>query len=55
MSAYYWAIIGASCYGTEEIDSADNWAEARQLRAEYAMAFGPEWTISIKRKRRPCD
>lgn len=34
---------------TEEIDSADTMKEARYLLKEYRMAFGPEWSLWIKR------
>lgn len=33
----------------ETIDTADAEREARQLRREYAAAFGPEWKITIRR------
>jgi hypothetical protein len=44
-------IIGHSKYGTEEIDTADTMRDARYLRAEYALAFGSGWTITIRRAK----
>lgn len=33
----------------ETIDTADDEREARRLRREYEMAFGPEWRITYRR------
>lgn len=45
-------IISISKYGTEEIDEAETMKEAHHLAGEYRMAFGPEYTITIKRNGR---
>ena len=46
-----YVIMGRSEYGTEEVDTADNKAEANRLAGEYRMAFGAGWTISVKSRR----
>ena len=39
-------------HGTKEvIDSAETRSEAKSLLAEYRLAFGPEWALSIRRAR----
>jgi len=35
----------------EDIDEADNRAEAERLLGEYQMAYGPEWSLTIKVRR----
>lgn len=41
-------IIATSRYGKEVIDTADSLSSAKYLQAEYRMAFGSEFTITIK-------
>lgn len=43
-------------YGTyrgerEEVDSANTHKEALYLLREYRLAFGPEWSLTIKREK----
>jgi hypothetical protein len=43
-------------YGTykgnrELIDETDDLNNALYLKGEYQMAYGPEWTITIKKER----
>jgi hypothetical protein len=45
-------IFAISKYGTEEIDQAETISEANYLAGEYRMAYGPEFTITIKRNGR---
>lgn len=45
-------IYAISKYGTEEIDQAETIREADYLAGEYRMAYGPEYTITIKRNGR---
>jgi len=45
-------IIAISKYGTEEIDQAKTISEANYLANEYRMAYGPEFTITIKKSGR---
>jgi hypothetical protein len=45
-------IISISKYGSEEIDEAETMKEAHYLAAEYRMAYGPDFTITIKRNGR---
>ncbi len=40
-------IMGRYAGSTEEIDTADTRQEARQLLAEYVMAFGAGWSLWI--------
>lgn len=42
-------IIAISKYGTEEVDEAETIGEAKYLANEYRMAYGPEFTITIKK------
>ena len=35
----------------EDIDEADTRAEAQRLLGEYQMAYGPEWSLTIKVRR----
>lgn len=42
-------IIATSKYGTEVVDQTRSLSEAKTLAAEYRMAFGPGFTISIKK------
>jgi len=42
-------IIATSKYGTEQVDEAQTLTEARYLANEYRMAYGPEFTITIKK------
>jgi hypothetical protein len=41
-------IIATSRYGKEVIDTADSLGSAEYLQAEYRMAFGSEFTITIE-------
>ena len=41
-------IIATSRYGREVIDHADSLGSAEYLQAEYRMAFGSEFTITIR-------
>jgi len=42
-------IIGKYRGDSEVIDQADTRREAQELAAEYEMAFGPMWRISVVR------
>jgi len=42
-------IIAKSKYGTEVVDEANTLSAAEKLAAEYRMAFGSGFTISIKK------
>lgn len=42
-------IIAISKYGTEEIDQAETIKDAHYLAGEYRMAYGPDFTITIKK------
>lgn len=42
-------IIAISKYGREQVDTADSMSEAEYLAREYQIAFGPSFTIYIKR------
>ena len=42
-------IISTSKYGTEVIDTASSFKEAKYLKKEYQMAFGKEYTITVKK------
>jgi len=44
-------IIGKYQGTTEEIDSADTREAAETLLVEYRMAFGPNYTLWIKKSR----
>lgn len=46
-----YALIWNSEYGTEEIDSFDTYAEAKEMRKEYMLAYHNQGSISIKRRR----
>ena len=41
-------IIAVSRYGREVVDEASTLKEAQTLQREYQMAFGSEFTITIK-------
>ena len=41
-------IISISRYGKEVIDTADSLSSAEYLQAEYRMAFGSGFTITIE-------
>jgi hypothetical protein len=43
-------IIGMHHGKKEVIDAADSREDAEYLAGEYRMAFGPEWSIVIKRE-----
>lgn len=40
-------IYGTYRGNTEEIDEVDTEEEARELKVEYMIAFGPSWEITI--------
>jgi hypothetical protein len=42
-------IIAQSRYGIKTVDEAKTLSEARYLANEYRMAYGPEFSISIKK------
>ena len=42
-------IIAKSRYGIEIVDEAKTLSEARQLAHEYRIAYGPEFSIAIKK------
>jgi hypothetical protein len=42
-------IVSKSMYGIEVIDQAKDLREAKFLATEYALAFGPEFIIRIKK------
>lgn len=44
-------IIATSRYGRETVDETNNLAEAQRLATEYRMAYGPEFSITIKKTR----
>ena len=44
-------IISTSKYGTEVIDTASSFKEAKYLKKEYQMAFGKEYTITFKKNK----
>ena len=41
-------IMGNTKFGTEEIDTAENFSEAVYLVDEYTMAYGEGWEIWIE-------
>lgn len=45
-------ILGKYRNETEVLDTADTQKEADYLRAEYALAFGAEWSVWIKGENR---
>ena len=51
MEVAVFKIFEVSRYGREEIDEADTKAEAERLASEYRLAFGPEFSISIRAAR----
>jgi hypothetical protein len=42
-------IIASSRYGREIVDEAETEREAERLAAEYRMAFGPGFSISVRK------
>jgi hypothetical protein len=42
-------IVSKSMYGIEIIDEAKDFREAKFLAIEYALSFGPEFIIRIKK------
>jgi hypothetical protein len=42
-------VMGSQRGKTEELDAFDNEAEARNMLAEYRMAFGYAWNIWLER------
>jgi hypothetical protein len=40
-------IIAVSQWGREEVDEADDRAEAHRLAREYRLAFGPGFQIKV--------
>ena len=45
-------IIATSRYGKEEVDITNSLKEAQNLRKEYQMAYGNEFSITIKNTSR---
>lgn len=43
-------IVANSRWGNEVVDETDNEKDAEYLKREYQMAFGREFTISIKER-----
>lgn len=48
-------IIGTSRYGTEQIDEAATLREAQYLVNEYRLAYGSDWRVYYRRKRKSDD
>jgi hypothetical protein len=48
-------IIGRYRGKAEVIDHADDLQQARYLVGEYALAYGSEWAVSYRRKRKSDD
>ena len=46
-----YSIIGVYKGNPEVIDTADTMKDAIYLMQEYAMSFGHEWSINIKRNK----
>ncbi len=46
-----YAIYGTYRGETEEIDTAETKTKANYLVGEYQMAYGPEWTIIVRKVR----
>ena len=42
-------IIAQSRYGIETVDEAKTLSEAKYLANEYRIAYGPEFSIAIKK------
>lgn len=45
-----WLIKGTYQGKTEILDSFSTMAEAIKMRAEYALAYGNSWTITVAKK-----
>lgn len=45
-----WRILGTYRGNTEEIDTADTRREAKYLQGEYQLAYGSEWTVTIRHR-----
>jgi len=43
-------VVGMYRGRSEVVDETDNEKDAEYLRAEYALAFGRDWSISIVEK-----
>ena len=50
MSEAPWRILGTYRGKTEEVDTADTREEAKYLQGEYALAYGSEWTVTIRHR-----
>jgi len=44
----HWRIMGNYQGSTEEIDHADDEAEAVHLQGQYQFAFGPSWDVWVE-------
>jgi hypothetical protein len=44
-------ILGTYRGESEVLDEADSREDAEYLLGEYQMAFGPEWTIKLVKRR----
>lgn len=49
---YGFDILGTYDGETETVDSFDTREEARTMLKEYRVAFGPTWSLRIKRTRK---
>jgi hypothetical protein len=50
-----YVIIGTNYRGDEIIDTVGTIREARYLVKEYRLAFGPEWSIRYRLRRKSND
>jgi hypothetical protein len=44
-------IMGRYHGKTEELDRSETLEDARYLKQEYQIAFGPEWDIQVKEQK----
>lgn len=51
-SLYTFDILGTYEGETETVDNFETREEARTMLDEYRMAFGPTWSLRIKRNRK---
>jgi len=51
-SLYSFDILGTYDGETETVDTFDTREEARTMLGEYRLAFGPSWSLRIKRTRK---
>ena len=48
---FKYLIVGKYRGQSEVVDETDNLEDARYLQAEYRMAFGNDWVISVVKRR----